>query len=267
MKSNIEKFTFSCMVIAGLIWMILGALLIQNTIHVFKDYAQVEMTQRHYYDYSEAAKMLQTGSNILTERARLYAITNDLRHLLAYFREKNTYRHREHAMEILSNIPGTTEIKQLIIVAVTESRSLEYTEYHSMNLVIAATGFDRSILPDDMERYLASTPLTQADSQLSNEEKLFLARKLLFDENYQMRKKEIWSNVSFHISKMLEDTEQQYLLNSSDITRRYRNQIIYLSLQTLILLSILLYAFIVNRQRLEATKKLEGNNIHLIHES
>ncbi len=267
MKSNIEKFTFSCMVIAGLIWMILGALLIQNTIHVFKDYAQVEMTQRHYYDYSEAAKMLQTGSNILTERARLYAITNDLRHLLAYFREKNTYRHRERAMEILSNIPGTTEIKQLIIVAVTESRSLEYTEYHSMNLVIAATGFDRSILPDDMERYLASTPLTQADSQLSNEEKLFLARKLLFDENYQMRKKEIWSNVSFHISKMLEDTEQQYLLNSSDITRRYRNQIIYLSLQTLILLSILLYAFIVNRQRLEATKKLEGNNIHLIHEA
>ena len=40
MKSNVEKFTFSCMVIAGFIWMILGALLVKNTIHVFKDYAQ-----------------------------------------------------------------------------------------------------------------------------------------------------------------------------------------------------------------------------------
>ena len=267
MKSNVEKFTFSCMVIAGFIWMILGALLVKNTIHVFKDYARVELTQRHYYDYSEAAKMLQAASNMMTEHARLYATTNDLRHLLAYFREKNTYRRREHAIEILSGIPGTTELKQLIIVAITKSRSLEYTEYRSMNLVIAATGFDRSILPDDMERYLASTPLTQADSQLSNEEKLFLARKLLFDENYQMRKKEIWSNVSFHISKMLEDTEQQYLLNSSDITRRYRNQIIYLSLQTLILLSILLYAFIINRKRHEAAKKLEGTNVHLVHEA
>jgi hypothetical protein len=102
MKSNIEKVIFSCMIIAGLIWMILGALLIQNTIHVFKDYARVELSQRHYYDSSEAAKTLQTGSNMLTEQARLYAITNDLRHLLAYFREKNTYRRRERAIEILS---------------------------------------------------------------------------------------------------------------------------------------------------------------------
>ena len=120
------------MIIAGLIWMILGVLLIQNTIHVFKDYARVEMSQRHYYDSSEAAKMLQTGSNVLTEQARLYAITNDLRHLLAYFREKNTYRRRERAIDILSNIPDTTEIKRLFIVAITESRSLEYTEYRSL---------------------------------------------------------------------------------------------------------------------------------------
>ena len=267
MKSNIEKVIFSCMIIAGLIWMILGTLLIQNTIHVFKDYARVEMSQRHYYDSSEAAKMLQTGSNMLTEQARLYAITNDLRHLLAYFREKNTYRRRERAIEILSNIPDTTDIKRLFIEAVSESRSLEYTEYRSMNLVIAATGFDHSILPDDMEKCLVSNPLTQAESQLSNEEKLVLARTILFDENYQNRKKEIWSNVDFHISKMLEDMENQYLINSSDITRRYRNQIIYLSLQTLILLSILLYAFIINRKRNEAKRKLEGTNVHLIHEA
>ena len=267
MKSNIEKITFSCMVVAGIIWMILGALLIQNTIHVFKDYARVEMSQRHYYDYSEAARMLQAGSNMLTEQARLYAITNDLRHLLTYFREKNTYRRREHAIEILSGIPGTTEIKRLIIVAVTESRSLEYTEYRSMNLVIAATGFDRSILPDDMEKHLASNPLTLADSKLSKEEKLILARNILFDGNYLIRKKEIWSNVDFHMSKMLEDTEKQYLLNSSDIARRYRNQIICLSIQTLILLQILLYAFIVNRKRNEAKRKLEGTNVHLIHEA
>ena len=255
------------MIIAGLIWMILGTLLIHNTIHVFKDYARVEMSQRHYYDSSEAAKMLQAGSNMLTEQARLYAITNDLRHLLAYFHEKNTYRRRERAIEILSNIPDTTEIKRLFIVAVTESQSLEYTEYRSMNLIIAATGFDHSILPDDMKKYLVANPLTQTESQLSNEEKLVLARTILFDENYQMRKKEIWSNVDLHISKMLEDMENQYLSNSSDITRRYRNQIIYLSLQTLILLLILLYAFIINRKRNEAKRKLEGTNVHLLHEA
>ena len=255
------------MVIAGLIWMILGALLIYNTINVFKDYSRVETSQRHYYDYSEAARMIQKGGNTLTEQARLYAITHDLRYLLGYFREKFTYRNREQAIKLLGNIPETTELKRLIIVAVSESRTLEYTEYRSMNLVIAANGYDRSILPADMEKQLSSNPLSESDRNLSKEEKLVLARKILFDGNYQKRKKDIWADVDFHMGKMLEDTEYQYLINSLDIARRYRNQIIYLACQTLILLSLLLYAFIVNRQRDKVAKELEGNNIHLIHEA
>ena len=266
MKKNTEKFIFSCMVIAGFIWMILGSLLIYNTINVFKDYSRVETSQRHYYDYSEAARMLQKGGNTLTEQARLYAITHDLRYLLGYFREKFTYRNREQAIKLLGNIPETTELKRLIIVAVSESRTLEYTEYRSMNLVIAANGYDRSILPTDMERQLSSNPLSESDRKLSKEEKLVLAIKILFDGNYQQRKKDIWANVDFHMSKMLEDTEYQYLINSLDIARRYRNQIIYLSCQTLILLSLLLYAFIVNRQRKKMAQELEGTNIHLVHE-
>lgn len=266
MKSNTDKFIFLCMVIAGFIWMILGSLLIYNTINVFKDYSRVETSQRHYYDYSEAARMLQKGGNTLTEQARLYAITHDLRYLLGYFREKFTYRNREQAIKLLGNIPETTELKRLIIVAVSESRTLEYTEYRSMNLVIAANGYDRSILPADMEKQLSSNPLSESDRNLSKEEKLVLARKILFDGNYQKRKKDIWADVDFHMGKMLEDTEYQYLINSLDIARRYRNQIIYLSCQTLILLSLLLYAFIVNRQRQKVAKELEGTNIHLVHE-
>ena len=267
MKSNTEKFIFLCMVIAGFIWMILGGLLIYNTVNVFKDYSYVELSQRHYYDYSEAARLLQKGSNVLTEQARLYAITHDLRNLLGYFGEKLTYRNREQAIKLLGNIPETTEIKRLIILAVAESRSLEYTEYRSMNLVIAANNFDCSILPTEIEKQLSSNPLSEEDRKLSKEEKLDLARKILFDNYYQMRKKDIWDNVSIQMDKMLEDTENQYLITSADITRRYRYQIIYLTCQTLILLSLLFYAFIVNRQRQKVAQELENNNIHLIHEA
>jgi signal transduction histidine kinase len=267
MKSNTEKFIFLCMVIAGFIWMILGGLLIYNTVNVFKDYSYVELSQRHYYDYSEAARLLQKGSNVLTEQARLYAITHDLRNLLGYFGEKLTYRNREQAIKLLGNIPETTEIKRLIILAVAESRSLEYTEYRSMNLVIAANNFDCSILPSEIEKQLSSNPLSEEDRKLSKEEKLDLARKILFDNYYQMRKKDIWDNVSIQMDKMLEDTENQYLITSADITRRYRYQIIYLTCQTLILLSLLFYAFIVNRQRQKVAQELENNNIHLIHEA
>jgi len=247
--------------------MILGGLLIYNTVNVFKDYSYVELSQRHYYDYSEAARLLQKGSNVLTEQARLYAITHDLRNLLGYFGEKLTYRNREQAIKLLGNIPETTEIKRLIILAVAESRSLEYTEYRSMNLVIAANNFDCSILPTEIEKQLSSNPLSEEDRKLSKEEKLDLARKILFDNYYQMRKKDIWDNVSIQMDKMLEDTENQYLITSADITRRYRYQIIYLTCQTLILLSLLFYAFIVNRQRQKVAQELENNNIHLIHEA
>ena len=247
--------------------MILGGLLIYNTVNVFKDYSYVELSQRHYYDYSEAARLLQKGSNVLTEQARLYAITHDLRNLLGYFGEKLTYRNREQAIKLLGNIPETTEIKRLIILAVAESRSLEYTEYRSMNLVIAANNFDCSILPSEIEKQLSSNPLSEEDRKLSKEEKLDLARKILLDNYYQMRKKDIWDNVSIQMDKMLEDTENQYLITSADITRRYRYQIIYLTCQTLILLSLLFYAFIVNRQRQKVAQELENNNIHLIHEA
>ncbi len=255
------------MVIAGFIWIILGCLLIQNTIHVFRDYSHVELAQQHYYAYSEAARLLRQGSNTLTEQARLYAITFDLHYLLGYFREKNTDRRREQAINILGDIPESTEIKRLIIHAVRDSRTLEYTEYRSMNLIIAANSYDRTVLPKEIEKLLSANPLSEADRNLSKEEKLDLARKLLANTDYLQQKKKIWGGVEFHMSKMLEDTKQQYLANSTKVTRRYFYQIIYLSIQTLILLSLLLYAFIVNRQRLEATRKLEGTNVHLVHEA
>ena len=255
------------MVIAGFIWMILGALLIQNTVHVFRDYTRVERAQQHYYDYSEAARLLRLGSNILTEQARLYAVTFDLRYLLGYFREKNTDRHREQAINILGEIPESTETKRLIIQAVTASRSLEYTEYRSMNLIIAANGYNRNILPKEIEKQLSSNPLSEADRNLSKEDQLLLARRILASTDYQTQKKDIWGKVEFHMSKMQEDSKQQYLATSTSVTRRYFYQIVYLSIQTLILLSILLYAFIVNRKRLEATRKLEGTNVHLVHEA
>lgn len=267
MKSNLEKFISFCVVIAGFIWMILGALLIQNTVHVFRDYTRVERAQQHYYDYSEAARLLRLGSNILTEQARLYAVTFDLRYLLGYFREKNTDRHREQAINILGEIPESTETKRLIIQAVTASRSLEYTEYRSMNLIIAANGYNRNILPKEIEKQLSSNPLSEADRNLSKEDQLLLARRILASTDYQTQKKDIWGKVEFHMSKMLEDSKQQYLATSTSVTRRYFYQIVYLSIQTLILLSILLYAFIVNRKRLEATRKLEGTNVHLVHEA
>jgi hypothetical protein len=179
MKSNLEKFISFCVVIAGFIWLILGALLIQNTIHVFRDYTRVELAQQHYYDYSEAARLLRLGSDTLTEQARLYAVTFDLRYLLGYFREKNTDHHREQAINILGEIPESTETKRLIIKAVTASRTLEYTEYRSMNLIITANGYDRSILPKEIEKQLSSNPLSEADRNLSKEDQLLLARSIL----------------------------------------------------------------------------------------
>ena len=267
MKSNLEKFISFCVVIAGFIWLILGALLIQNTVHVFKDYTRVELAQQHYYDYSEAARLLRLGSDTLTEQARLYAVTSDLRYLLGYFREKNTDRHREQAINILGEIPESTETKRLIIKAVTASRTLEYTEYRSMNLIITANGYNRNFLPKEIEKQLSANPLSEADRNLSKEDQLLLARRILASTDYQTQKKDIWGNVEFHMSKMLEDSKQQYLATSTSVTRRYFYQIVYLSIQTLILLSILLYAFIVNRKRLEATRKLEGTNVHLVHEA
>ena len=155
------------------------------------------------------------------EQARLYAVTFDLRYLLGYFREKNTDHHREQAINILGEIPESTETKRLIIKAVTASRTLEYTEYRSMNLIITANGYDRSILPKEIEKQLSSNPLSEADRNLSKEDQLLLARSILSSNDYQTQKKDIWGNVEFHMSKMLENSKQQYLATSTEVTRRY----------------------------------------------
>ena len=168
---------------------------------------------------------------------------------------------------MLGDIPESTEIKQLIIEGVSASLSLEHTEYRSMNLVISATELDFSILPKLIQKQLSSNPLSEADRNLSPEEKLQTARTLLFNEEYQKRKGIIWKDVQLSMLKMLEEAKQQYLITSSFITMRYRHQILYLSLQTIILLSLLFYAFVINRLRLKYSKKLEEANAHLIHEA
>ena len=267
MNKNIEKILFLCVVIASIVWIIFGVLLIHNTVSVFRDYSRVETAQQHYFDFSDAAELLRKGTDTLTDQSRLYAITHDQRYLLEYFHEKYTDCHRERALDMLGNIPETTELKRLIIEAVSASRTLEYTEYRSMNLVLEAIGFDRSTLPDKIQRQLASPPLSSTDHTLSKEQKLQLAQSLLFDYEYKTQKKKIWGAVEQFMEQTIEQAKHQSISISEDIAHKYRNQNIYLAVLMFILLALLAYAFVVNHQRLKYSQKLEEANNHLSHEA
>ncbi|MBP5672660.1 MAG: response regulator [Victivallales bacterium] len=267
MNKNIAKILSFCVFVASVVWIVLGILLIRNTVNVFRDYNRVEKAQVQYFDFSDAAELLRKGSDTLTECSRLFAITHDERYLREFFHEKFIDCHREHAIDILANNSEATELKRLIIEAVSASRTLEYTEYRSINLVLEAIGHDRSSLPDNIQKQLASPPLSNTDRALSKEQKLQLAQNLLFDYEYQTQKKKIWGTVEQFMEQTIEQAKRQSLSVSDDIARKYRLQTIYLAVLTFILLALLAYAFVVNRLRLKYSHKLEEANDHLLHEA
>ena len=130
---------------------------------------------------ADDATNIERGKAYLTRQTRLYVQNLDESFLNAYFDEVNNVRRLDNAVEDLKTLHLSDEIVSALQAAVESALHLSQHEMRAMKLAALANGAETQNLPQQ----LAEFALSSEDLALSAEEKLSLARSLVFGEEYR----------------------------------------------------------------------------------
>lgn len=190
---HIKKFNFINMIFAG----IFVAVFSVASYFGFHYFEKVTTITEQCIISEEAARKMQQGSDILTEQVRLYVMTGQEKYLNGYFEEANITKHRENALLVLrQNFENIDQLKD-IEEAMEESNHLMIKELYAMKLTAIALNVENT--PAD----LANVIIDENDLALSAAQKISKAQKLVSDNEYQLVKEQISSNVNSCLEQLL----------------------------------------------------------------
>lgn len=190
---HIKKFNFINMIFAG----IFVAVFSVASYFGFHYFEKVTTITEQCIISEEAARKMQQGSDILTEQVRLYVMTGQEKYLNGYFEEANITKHRENALLVLrQNFENIDQLKD-IEEAMEESNHLMIKKLYAMKLTAIALNVENT--PAD----LANVIIDENDLALSAAQKISKAQKLVSDNEYQLVKEQISSNVNSCLEQLL----------------------------------------------------------------
>lgn len=187
------------------ITVIVAALFLAISVLSAKEFTILHDTTEQYIECERAAKQLQDGSDYLTEQVRLYAMTGQRTYMEQYFKEAETTRRRENALESLKQYFEGTEAFTALKYAMSFSKELMETEYYSIRLEAEGSGMDLSSFPTVIQ----DTRLSEEDSRLSAEQKREKAVEIVSDRAYQNKRTEITDAVSDCMDDLIRETRNK----------------------------------------------------------
>ncbi|MCR4806285.1 MAG: response regulator [Lachnospiraceae bacterium] len=239
-------------IFTGVLCMTVGAFLVRETINISDYNKQLIQLQDSHIVYVQAARLLRTGSDILTEHCRRFTITGDMSDMLAYFTEQHFNKNRETAMELLEQLDDNAYADSKLSKALIESDDLVRVEYHAMALATMGWGlFEDKDLPDEILYYT----LTSYEEALDKEEQLKKARELVFSTSYEKSKSRIYKNTDDFLDEEISDIDQRY----NDIYARLTTSIRYQKMMTygFVILLLVTIGLIVAMTRIDNNKRLQ----------
>lgn len=196
---HIKKFNFINMIFAG-IFVAVFSFVSYFGFHYFE---KVTTITEQCIISEEAARKMQQGSDILTEQVRLYVMTGQEKYLNGYFEEANVTKHRENALLVLrQNFENIDQLKD-IEEAMEESNHLMIKELYAMKLTAIALNVENT------PANLANVIIDENDLALSATQKISKAQKLVSDNEYQLVKEQISSNVNSCLEQLLTMTKSK----------------------------------------------------------
>ena len=183
-----------------IISVVIAAALLFTGIRAFRSFKAMEKSTDNYIALTEAASELMSASDYLTEEVQCFTVMGDREHMENYFTEANETRRRDKALAVLEQeMPGSRALKELG-ESMAESVALMDREYYAMRLMLEA--LDDSDMPEELK----SVTLSEADSALSKQEKIELARKMVHDSAYYEQKNRIRGNMAECLTELKNGT-------------------------------------------------------------
>ncbi len=161
---------------------LLMALLLGGSVY----FADQAIQEEHQVE-AQQAKFKQLGielaeaSHSLTEEVRKFAISGNIKHLQNYWKEIEVTKTRDNVLARLKELKAPPEVFDLLNLAKQNSDALIATETRAMRLVFEA----QEIIKSSMHPTVAAIQLSDEEIKLSAEDKIKLAREILFDVQYE----------------------------------------------------------------------------------
>ena len=183
----------ACLIIGAVI---ISGLMLFSTFHLSTSFQDLTDASEQQISLRKAARELMDASDYLTEKVQRFCVLGDMHFVDEYFAEAFEAHHREEAIATMSAGKGSEAALEKLQSAMDGSLALMDREYYAMKLVIEAQGYT------DYPEQLKSVELTKADQDLTPEEKMSLAAKMVHDDGYYDQKDKIRENMNASLSEL-----------------------------------------------------------------
>jgi len=173
------KVVHAAMLVLGLLLILLLIFSMYKNSNVF---ARLNKETENYIVRQKAAHDLMEASDYLTEMTQRFTLEGDTQYLDKYFEEAFGNKRREASITTMAENDAEQTLVDQIQAALNESNTLMYREYYAMRLVIDAK--EIKTYPDK----LRGVELKTEDMNLSTEEKMDLAQKMVMGTEYYAQK-------------------------------------------------------------------------------
>ncbi len=205
----------------------------------------IEVTNKYVALYQRVADM-ENASDFLSDQARAFVSSGDLKYVEGYFREVNEDKRREKALAEVKRQISYVRATQFLSQALADSKHLEVQEYTAMRLYMTAIGADLSPYASTIGRI----SLTPEEKDLTPEEQKARAQYLMYSPLYEQYKSRIRDDVDRSIREMEKDIQRDQKERETRLEHMRELQFI------LIVLTLLLTALLVGSLMLLILKPL-----------
>lgn len=226
------------------LWMVAVTLVVsvligEGIIHVMQNHKKLADITAEYIFVREEAENLQMGSDFLTDKVRLYAVTKEPVYIEEYFTEVNETQRRDKALGSLEeHLEGKEgEILDASREALELSNELMDMEIHAMKLAALSVDEDGNKLLPEIKDY----PLTEEELSFSSEEKSDAAIGLVFSEEYRDMKQKIEERISTVTDRVITICEEE----QAESENAMRKALIRQSIYTVLIVALVIFSYIM----------------------
>ena len=184
---------------------ILFALVLLSSFATGRGINTMQDTTEEYIACHDAIDTMREASDFLTEHSRVFVVSGDVRESDAYMKEVLVDKRRDQSIEVLKEYSIDVSVTKSLEQALVNSNKLAEVEMYAMHL--AAIGHDVS--DKELGAELSAVKISSDDLKLSKAEQVAKATEMMFNDNYDVLKQSILTDVFVSLEELVKDTRNQ----------------------------------------------------------
>jgi diguanylate cyclase (GGDEF)-like protein len=206
--------------------------IIVNTLRINRAGQGLSQTTQNNFAYAQSVKTLQSSSEMLADKARLFVNTGDSAYLVEYVTELRTLRARDHSVSETLAVYDNERAREQLQSAQEIAQRRSRMECRAMRLCAESRGIDLSSFSE-----VATAPLSPVEAAYSGEEKANAASSLLVSPEYLQLMNQTGEHIDRAVQAVSNATAESIAVQSATL-RKYQTLQWIMTLTIILILSL-----------------------------